>query len=400
MSDRAAGDVIARGAVSARGVSAGGVPDGGVPDATSVPGERRAGLWRVLVVARGTWDASSVQLAITAQALSALGVAVHVAAPTSVHARWQQALPDVTMRSIDARGSARRDAVQAMSTSMRANVALVDDDAARRLAVRVLGDGACVLQRLPLHASVPADSFVMRMTTRNIHFGYLMPRFEGETAVADAARRHQVFAVPIGTFVHDAPAATSLARETPVLVVVPDESDAMAALPALRAAARIMQRHDALRVHLLGPSRVLQGLRVQAAALHIASHVTTGPLQLDALGAPAGTVAAWVAATGETGATAVLSAMAERVPVLLPASSPLAPLIADRVTGLLVNARDPLADSLAAGHVARLLGQGEQQRSMGAAARARVQRLHGGTRLATAVLDALDALIVHARRAA
>ena len=283
---------------------------------------------------------------------------------------------------------------------MMANVAIVDDDAARRLAIRVLGDGACVLQRLPLHASVPADSFVMRMSTRNIHFGYLAPQLEDGAMVADVSRRHKVFTVPVGTFVYEAQSAPPAARETPVLVVVPDQADALAALPALRAAARIMQRHDALRVHLLGPSRVLQGLRVQAAALHIAAQVTTGPLRLDTLEAPAGTVAAWVSATGDSGAAALLAAMADRIPVLLPASSPLAPLIADRVTGVLVNARDPLADSLAAGHVARLLGQREQQRSMGAAARARVQRLHSGTHVATAVLAALDALIADARRAA
>src|SRR5690606_29631556 len=157
---------------------------------------------------------------------------------------------------------------------------------------------------------------------------------------------------------------------------------ALGALPALRAAARILQRHHALRVHLLGPARLLQGLRVQAAALHIAAHVTTGPLSLDMLAAPAGTIAAWTSASGDNGAAALLGAMAERIPVLVPARSPLAPLVADHVTGMLVNERDPLGDALAAGHLARLLGQSEQQRSMAAAARARVQRLHSGERVA------------------
>ncbi len=399
MSDRATGDVT----TGDRATGDGATGDGATVDvapSNGSPSAQSASRWRVLVVARGIWDASSAQLAITAQALTDMGVTVHVAAPESVYARWQQVLPDITVCAVDARGRARRAAVKDMSTRLRANVAIVDDASARRLAVRVLGKGACVLQRLPLHASVPAHSFVMRLTTRKIHFGYLVPQLDGDAAVADVSRRQKAFAVPVGTFLHETPPGPSGAHDTPVLVVVPDESDPMAALPSLRAAARIVQRHDALRVHLLGQSRVLQGLRVQAAALQIASHVTTGPLRFDAMEAPAGTVAAWVSATGDAGAAALLLAMAERVPVLVPSASPLAPLVADRISGVLLNARDPLADSLAAGHLARLLGHGAEQRSMGAAARARAQRLHSGTRVATAVLAAIDALIAEARRAA
>jgi hypothetical protein len=209
--------------------------------------------------------------------------------------------------------------------------------------------------------------------------------------------RVPAYRIPIAVEEPEAPPARAA---SPVLLVIPDPDRPLVALPALRAAAQVARRHDGLRIHVMGAPIVTQGLLVQAAALRISASVTTGPVTTLGLEIPSGAFAAWVAAAGDTGANVALQAMSRRIPVLMQATSGLAPMIADRVTGVLLDETDPLADAIAAGHLARLIGHVDEHRSMGAAARARVLRLHGAGRLTDAVLDAHERLRALARRAA
>ncbi len=354
---------------------------------------------RTLVVAGPSWDASAEQLALAAEALHTRSLPVEVAAPYEVTAYWQAALPGITVRALERSPREHRRALRSMAAVMRANVAIVDHASTRRLITRVLPSGSCVLQRLPLFAAPPAESFLTRVAPRGVSYAYLVPQLALEDAAH--AQSHRIFRQPVPLAVDVAPdAERSATRETPVIVVVPDAEHPMHALPALRAAVRLVRRHPSLRVHLLGPAPLLQGLKVQAAALRIADHVTTGTLRVDRLDVPAGSVAVWIAADGDVGAAALLQAMTARLPTLLSGTSALAPLIADRVTGVLVNLHERTSDAVAAGHLARLIAHDDERRSMGAAARARAQRLHSSERLGASILAAVEQLQSRSQRAA
>ncbi len=354
---------------------------------------------RVLVASGRRWDAASLQLALAARALAARDAQVRVATPADADAHWQTLMPEIPVTPFPDSTRRRRETLSSLIGAMRANVVLTDDDGMRRRAARAIGDTGCVLQRLVFGADVPAETFLSRLAARRSPSALLVPQFDDTRFEAGGKRRVPLYAIPLVTAIaDDEPRAAS--RETPVLLVVPDADAPLDALPVLRAAAQVARRHDTLRVHVLGAPRTTQGLRVQAAALRMAAHVTTGPLLPGQVDVPAGTIAAWITAGGETGVAVALAAMARRVPVLLPTVSELAPAVADRITGVLLDAADPLADAIAAGHIARLIGHDDEQRSMGAAARARMQRLHDEHGLADAVIDGVERLLAGTRRAA
>lgn len=356
---------------------------------------------RVLIASGRPWNASSHQLALAAQALMARDVPVAVTVPAGTEAWWKLAVPDVSVSVFDASGSARaiRASLRAMADATRANVALVDDDVLRRILARLLAERGCVLQRVPFGEAVPAASLTSRVWFGRVPQAMLVPTLEERGAAAPGTSRAPAFAVPIVAATEEVEVVTAT-RETPVLLVVPDASSPLTALPALRAAAHVARRHAELRVHLLGVPSEIQELRVYAAALHLASQLTTGPLTVGMSDIPAGTVAAWITAEGDAGASAALHVMAQRIPVLVPGASAVAPAIADRVTGALLDAGGNLSDAAGAGALARLIAHDDEQRSMGAAARARVQRLHRSALLAEAVLDAAERVLAAARRAA
>lgn len=371
---------------------------------------------RLLILSGRRWDATSAQLALVAAEAHRRGLPLAVAVPDVAAPYWARVLPDVEIRALDSAASVRvhRASVQSIADAVRANVACVDDELVRRLAVRVLGDRGVVLHRLAFSESAPPESFARRLSARRTPTALLLPTLAERLPERTAPDRVPRFAVPmaIAPDAHDEmrgahpplaidvrlDGATPLAP--PVLVVVPDATHPLGALPALRAAGRIVKRHADMRIHLLGVPQVTQGLQVQAAALGIAHAVSTGPSVLSTLDVPRGTVAAWIAATGDIGATAVLSAMAQRVPVLLAADSLLAPAVSDHVTGMLLDDADPMSDAIAAGHLARLLSHHDEHHAMGAAARARAQRLYNVQRLMDAVLDVAERLLTRARRAA
>lgn len=356
---------------------------------------------RFLIASGRRWDASALQLALAAQSLAARDVPVSVAVPRGMEGRWEALVPDVPVSVFDAAGSTRsiRASLRAVAESTRANVALVDDNVLRRILARLILESGCVLQRVPFGAAMPDESMTSRLWFRRVPQALLVPALGDLDAPRAITQRVPECEVPLVASIPDVSVRTST-RETPVLLVVPDAEAPLDALPALRAAAQVARRHEELRIHLLGVPSQVQELRVYAAALHLSAQLTTGPLTIGLPDIPAGTVAAWITAQGDAGASAALSVMAQRVPVIVPSTSSVAPVIADRVTGMVLDASESLADAVGAGVLARLIAHVDEQRSMGAAARARVQRLHGVDRLGDAVLDAVERVLAAARRAA
>jgi len=356
---------------------------------------------RFVIASGRRWDASSLQLAFAAQSLVEHEVPVTIAVPIGTEAWWQTVVPNVAISVFDGEGSTRaiRASLRAVAEATRANVALVDDDALRRILARSILESGCVLQRVPFGAAMPEESMASRLWFRRVPQALLVPSLGDAEAPRAVSERVQQFAIPLVASTPDA-GVRAATRETPVLLVVPDAANPLDALPALRAAALVARRHAELRIHLLGVPSQIQELRVYAAALRLSAQLTTGPLTLGVPDLPAGTVAAWITAEGDAGATAALSVMAQRIPVLVPSTSSVAPAIADRVTGVWLDASDSLSDAVGAGVLARLIAHDDEQRSMGAAARARVQRSHRVHKLGDAVLDAVERALAAARRAA
>ena len=356
---------------------------------------------RFLIASGRRWDASSLQLALAAQSLVDRDVSVTVAVPAGTDTWWHEVVPDARISVFDAAGSTRalRSSLRAIVDATRANVALVDDDVLRRLLARLMVDSGCVLQRVPFGDAVPEESLTSRLRFRRVPQARLVPLLGDVEMPGAITQRVPQFAVPLVAEIPDVAVRTST-RETPVVLVVPDGAAPLNALPALRAAAHVARRHEELRIHLLGVPSQIQELRVYAAALHLSAQLTTGPLTIGLPDIPAGTVAAWITAEGDAGASAALSAMAQRIPVLVPSTSSVAPAIADRVTGVVFDASETLSDAVGAGVMARLIAHDDEQRSMGAAARARVQRLHSAASLGDAVLDVVERVLAAARRAA
>jgi beta-phosphoglucomutase-like phosphatase (HAD superfamily) len=158
-----------------------------------------------------------------------------------------------------------------------------------------------------------------------------------------------------------------------MLVLAGDQhDDAVAA--ALRAAAALRQRHPSLRVTLASEAGTPQATRVHAASLGL-----TPALDLVATddvvtyGRPAPLVV-WSAAEGDAGALGVLAAMQQRVPVVVAADAPYAPLVVPAVTGF--HWQSAFASTVVA-DVARVIGDPAMQHTMGEAAAVRATRDFG-----------------------
>lgn len=368
---------------------------------------------RLLIVSGRRWDATSAQLALLAAEAHRREIPLAVAVPDVAAPFWERALPDVAIRALDSTASVRvhRASVQAIADAVRANVACVDDELVRRLAVRILGDHGVVLHRLELDESPPAESFARRLSARRTPCALLVPTLAERLPDPTASERVPRIAIPMAVALSASDAVSASPTgdgrsnaptriSPPVLIVVPDSTHPLGALPALRAAGRVVKRHADLRILLLGSPQVTQGLEVQAAALGISHAVSAAPFPHGALELPRGAFAAWITATGDVGANTLLSAMAQSLPVLVGVDSSLAPAVSDRVTGMLLDDTEPLADAIAAGHLARLLSHQDEHHAMGAAASARAHRLYGADRLTDAVLDVAERLLDRARRAA
>jgi len=353
---------------------------------------------RVLVLSAGPWNAAARQLALAARALGNEGMAVRALSPCIP--QWHTAAPEVAVDALmEEHGTrAHRTAVTAVVESTRPTVIITDDELLRRVAVRALAPGACVLQRLPLGAALPEDSVATRFASRNVAPAWLVPSTDDRLLARSSAtpEKRRIPAVPIPfAVVH--PSVPPQASPSRRLLLVPDPDAPQLATAALRVAALLLRRHPALRLTLHGTSSALQSLRVHAAALRIAAQVEIGPMPTFDEPPPTNVLATWVAARGDLGVTAALWAMRAGHPVVTAADSSVATLLDDRVSGVVVSGGSPYDEAVVASELARLFAHGDDRARMGDAATHRAEQFNLA-RLAQALRAAIDRAASAARR--
>jgi hypothetical protein len=353
---------------------------------------------RVLVLSAGPWNPAARQLALAARALMEDGLAVRAITPCA--REWQGIAPALAVESLVPEHGTRehRTAITAAVEAARPTVVITDDELLRRVAVRALSPGACVLQRLPLGAALPEDSVATRFVSRNVAPAWLVPSTEDSVLARSSVtpEKRRIPAVPM-PFAVPPSAARPESRAPRQLVLIPDPEAPQAATAALRTAAMVMRRHATLRLTLHGTASALQPLRVHAAALRIAAQVDVRAMPTFDASAPTDVLATWVAADGDLGVTAALWAMRAGHPVVAPASSAVASLLEDRESGVVVPGGTSYDEALVASELARLFAHREDRTRMREGAVQRAQQFDL-TRLARALRSAIDRAAAAARR--
>lgn len=165
-----------------------------------------------------------------------------------------------------------------------------------------------------------------------------------------------------------APAASRAPAVPAHVALVVERTPGDRAHDAMRGAAALLRTHRDVRLVLLGEGARDDAMRVHAGALGIADRVLAGHAFDDARWISAA-VAAWVAADGDDGAYATLTAAAHGVPVLATRGTTAARGIVPGTSGEAVPPGDP---HLAAGVLAHWLGDDARRRAMGNAGRERL----------------------------
>ena len=169
-------------------------------------------------------------------------------------------------------------------------------------------------------------------------------------------------------------------------IVPPAEHDERTAV-ALRAAARLVGRHPSLRIVLLGELAALQSTRVHAASLGLTAFVQVAPIDTLLLADDIDAAAVWITADGDHGAIATVAAMQRGIPVVVPAASTFASMVASRITGFVM----PDADvPTIVAELARLMSDRHEYDAMGDASRARATRLHDWQQFVDEAADVLS----------
>jgi hypothetical protein len=350
---------------------------------------------RVLVLSAGPWNVGARQLALGARALAADGVPVRALTPSVQE--WKRVAPSVLVDGLtDEHGTrAHRTAVTSAVEAARPTVVITDDELLRRLAMRALDAGACVLQRLPLGAPLPEDSVTTRFVSRNVAPAWLVPSTSDALLARSSAtpEPRRIPAVPIPMAVQ-APSVMPVPYEPRRLLVIAPPEAPLAATTALRVLAMLVRRHSALRVVLCGSPSALQPLRVHAAALRVAAQVDVMPLPTFDDPPPVDLLITWVAAAGDLGVSAALWSMRSGHPVVTTGEGEVATLLEDRISGVLAPSRSPDDDARTAAELARLLAQPADRARMGEAAMQRAQQFDDvrlGRALRTAIACAQSA---------
>lgn len=158
--------------------------------------------------------------------------------------------------------------------------------------------------------------------------------------------------------------------EATALVLVATRQSLRRATNVVRCAALLAQRHQSLRLRVIGSVAYEQDIKLLAAALGIGRRVDwLGFVEDEA--AYHGVAAGWVIADGDDAALGALTLMAHGIPVLSERTTVAARYISHGIHGILMANLDP---ALMAAETAVLLADGEVRTAMGTAARHRVER--------------------------
>ena len=296
--------------------------------------------------------------------------------------------PDIPLRRLTGSSAMRRVlALRTMVRTEKVECVLVGTERDQLTAALAIGRRGGVVRRLCIGERY-APTWRARLAGKRANCILLGddtgPAVHGNTPV----RAGIAWPKPQGTATGEMQLGTAAPPPTLAIVAgvsqIPAQHAAGAA--ALRAAARLLTRHEDLRVVLLGDIPVLQALRLHSASVGLADRISVQPL--DALIEPGSFAAAavWVTATGDTGAVSIVSAMMRRIPAIVPRGFDTEALVAPRITGFVADDADP-AGSVAA--LAHLFADAEAHAAMGTVAASRAARLHGWDAMVAKTADAL-----------
>ena len=156
-----------------------------------------------------------------------------------------------------------------------------------------------------------------------------------------------------------------------LLACVTDAESRVRVATVLRAVALLAERHEGLRLVVVGPGADDEDLRMHAAALGITAHVRFLGDRDDQLAVLRSADLGWVVAEHDAAAYGFLDFMALGTPVVAERGPVASRYVADGITGTLLPPADAPA---AAAALAALLAQEEVRRTMGRAAQVRVGR--------------------------
>lgn len=338
---------------------------------------------RVLVVATDpSWTPGTRLMAALAAGLASRGdvVAIACASRSAAEAAIERTWPRLTVRSVSGEGW------WAQGRSLRGIVTAVRPDA--------------VLAGTEHDTALAAYAFTPRGATGSTRYGIVRRFAAHERDAVNADDRPSLpwrarFALsraksridawgarslvlgwpvsePAPAYAHDAD-VQRLPVSAPHLLIVPGATHDERTATALRAAAHLRTRHESLRVTLVGELAHLQATRLHAASLGLTPCLQVSDPDALLHHEWRGASAAWVTAPGDAGAIAVLAAMQQHIPVVVPADVPYTELVAPQITGFI---SPPEGGAQVVADLARLLSDPAMQRAMGEAAAARASREH------------------------
>lgn len=340
------------------------------------------------------WGAHARILGTWLQAIAAEGDVVALACvPGSAMARGARAeWPRLSLRDVRADGWWRRtQSVREVVQALRPDAVLVckgDDAAAAALAMGSRGpvvwreSAASRTERVGWRQRAALARGTVRRMEAGQHAVYWPPPDADDASSETGVLR----LTPTGALRGDAMPATSLTADWPgVTLLLPPKLDDEG-LHALRVVGALHGRHPSLQVTLVAESEErglapsLQDARIQAAALGMAGSLSVQSLDAWLAVSPRAEEVLWVVDGGDAGTLGLLDAMYRATPVVVVSQHQQADLVLPGVTGLhaapaghTVSPMDDGAQLLS--DLARVLGDAEWRRSMGAAAQRHLRRV-------------------------
>lgn len=338
---------------------------------------------RVLVLTTAASWTPSIRLLITLGAeLAARGDIVTVACLSrgTLEHRTEATFPRLSVRGITGRGTlARIRSARGIVAALRPDAVLVQSESDALLAAIAVGHRGGVVRRW----CVDEDASDRRPAARTWRTGLAGFRTRltswGRTPIAVS------WPGPESRAAHDTPAPADAVPRA-LWIMPPVEHDERTAV-ALRAAARLVGRHPALRIVLLGELATLQSTRVHAASLGLTAFVQVAPVDSLLSSDHVDAAAVWVTADGDDGAIATIAAMQRGIPVVVPSALSFSSTVAPRITGFVVDDADV---STIVAELARLVSDRHEYDAMGDAARSRAARLHDWQRFIDEAADVLS----------
>lgn len=356
---------------------------------------------RVLVMTtERDWSMSTRLLLTAAEGLARRGDTVTACYPraTATAAGAESGFPNVALRSMSDGGFlAQWRAVRRAVSAARPMAMLVQGERDTLIAAYAIGRKGGVVRRRQfaeqLRASWRSKAAASRTKVVVFDSDQRATRLPSD-AVSIAASSARSTALSWPTLAEQSPRTNhvvgtvgTVAELKPTLVVFPSH-DAGATTPvALRSAAHLLTRNEALRVTLVGDETTLQGTRIHAASLGLADRLDVISVDEYLYAPTLAATAVWVTAQGDEGAVALLSAMTRSLPVVVPVGSNIESLVVPRITGFVADDEDPT--SIVAS-LARLFADVDDHRTMGDAASARASRVHNWSMWLDSVTNSLN----------